>query len=208
MLKQRLRQATLKECKTKRVRFADECTKKAAAESYRPQSTTPSMIAGVSNQQQQKSPLFPNGSVPPILKKNKDSLTRAQPLGGVQRLDVKDMKTKQSLGENVPVIMSARQNNQGGPHLSNTTIKDHLPSRPPSAQSQQSTQRTQPYPQPHPQAHPQPHPQSQPQSQPQQQHLRQSTPHPPQQMVAGREGDSRVKEKKRGLGRSLSVKHP
>lgn len=64
------------------------------------------------DQQQQKSPPFPNGPVPPIPKQNKDWLTRAPAHGGVQRLDVKDMKTKQTLGENVPVIMSARQNNQ------------------------------------------------------------------------------------------------
>ena len=77
-------------------------------ESHRPQSATPS----IDQQQQQKSPPFPNGPVPPIPKQNKDWLTRALPHGGVQRLDVKDMKAKQSVGENVPVIMSARQNNQ------------------------------------------------------------------------------------------------
>ncbi|XP_041477557.1 uncharacterized protein LOC121425546 isoform X1 [Lytechinus variegatus] len=169
----------------------------------RSQSTTPSMISGISNQQQQKSPPFPNGPVPPIPKQNKDWLTRAPPHGGVQRLDARDMKTKQSPGENVPVIMSARQNVQGGPHLSNTTITDHLPSRPSSVQSQQSTQRTQPYPQSQPATHPTTQPPA-----PPQQHLRPSPPHHPQQVVSGRGGDSGGKEKRRGLGRSLSVKHP
>ena len=82
------------------------CTFLCATESYRSPSATPSMVAGLPvQQQQQQSPPFPNGPSPPAPKQNKEWLTRAQPSGGVQRLDGRDVRTKSP-------VESARQSSQ------------------------------------------------------------------------------------------------
>ncbi|XP_071491632.1 uncharacterized protein [Diadema antillarum] len=194
------------------IRSMGNTLNQSQSRSQRSPSATSSLIGAPSALQQQSPPL-PNGPVPPIPKQNKDWLTRAQPQGGVQRLDGREGKTKRS-GMDAPSVHPTRPVVQGhmGMLPGEVTVAEPSSSRPSSAQSHLSSRLSQPAVAPATQqvAYAQPHPASysRPQSQAQSPPRPQTYPEQDgRQGGGGGRGKGGGKDRKRALGRSLSMKH-